>query len=76
MMVGTSFGVRLNDYGTGPQLTGPGVRVRNGGGSCHSSGLGRVGVQFPRVNNLYAVFFPVQSLSLLQQRGATNGVSQ
>lgn len=44
MMVGTSFGVRLNDYSTGPELTGPDARLRDGGGSRHSRGLRRVGV--------------------------------
>src|SRR5262249_26808570 len=62
MMVGTSFGARLNDYRTGPQLTRPGARVRNGGGPCHSGGLGRVAVPFPDVHHLHAMCFPVQCL--------------
>src|SRR5450755_2946907 len=59
MVVGAGFGVRLNHNGTGPQLTGPGTRMSDGGCPRHSRGLGRVGVQFSRMHDLYAVLFPV-----------------
>src|SRR4029077_14699534 len=60
MMMWTSFSVRLNDDGTGPQLTGPGAGVRNGSGPCHTGGLGRIAVHVPRVHDLHAGFFPNQ----------------
>ena len=60
MMVRTGLGVRLNHYGTGPQLTCPGTRMSNGGGPCHSRSLGRVHVQFPRMHDLHTIVFPVQ----------------
>lgn len=62
MMVGTSFGLRLNDYSTGPELTGADAGVRDRGGSRHSGCLRRVGIQFIRADNLYAMGFPVQCL--------------
>jgi len=60
MMVRTGLGVRLNHYGTGPQLTCPGTRMSNGGGPCHSRSLGRVHVQFPCMHDLHTIVFPVQ----------------
>ena len=63
MMVGTRSGVRLNDYGTGPQLARASTGVSNGGSSGHSRGLRRVRVQLTRVDDLYSMFFPVQCLS-------------
>lgn len=74
MMVGASFGVWLNDDGTGPQLACPGTRLSNGGGPRHSWSLGRVRVQLSRVHDLYAMFFPVQWF--IPRRSGMNGVSQ
>src|SRR5262249_39596532 len=54
------FCMWLNDYGTGPQLTGARTRVGDGGCSCHSGCLGRVRVQFRCADNLYSMRFPVQ----------------
>ena len=39
MMVGASFGVRLDHYSTGPQLTCPSARMRDSCGPCHSRSL-------------------------------------
>jgi hypothetical protein len=61
MMVGTGLGVWLNYDRTGPQLTGASSRVSNGCSPRHSRSLGRVHVQISRADNLYAMFFPVQS---------------
>ena len=44
MMVRSGFCVRLNNYGTSPQLTGPCTRVGYGGSPCHSRGLRCVGI--------------------------------
>ncbi len=63
MMMWTSFSVRLNYYGTGPQLTGPGAGVRNGRGPRHSGSLGCIRVQVSRMHDLYAMLLPVQYLS-------------
>lgn len=60
MMVGAGFRVWLNDYRSGPQLTGSSTRVCDGGSSRHSGSLGSVGVKFRCANNLYAMRFPVQ----------------
>jgi len=65
VVVGAGFSVRLNNDGTGPQLTGPGTRVSNGSGPRHSRGLGRVRIQFARVHDLYALFFPVHAILLV-----------
>jgi len=39
MMVGASFGVRLDHYSTCPQLTCPSTRMRDSCGPCHSRSL-------------------------------------
>jgi len=61
MMVGAGFGVSLNDDGAGPQLTGSGSCVRDGGGPRHAGRLGRIRVELSSANDLYAIFSPVQS---------------
>ena len=61
VMMRAGFCMWLNDYGTGPQLTGARTRMCDGGCSCHSGGLGRVRVQFRCADNLYSMRFPVQS---------------
>lgn len=64
VVVGTCFCVRLNNYGTSPQLTGPCTRAGNSGRPRHSGGLGRVGIQFPGSHNFHAVLFPIHSCPL------------
>ena len=44
MMVRSGFGVRLNNYGTSPQLTGSCTRVRYSSSPCHSRALRCVGI--------------------------------
>src|SRR5580693_266802 len=63
MMVGTSFGVRLDHYCTCPQLTCPSTRMRDSCGPCHSRRLSCICVQLPHVPDPYTVLFPVHRLS-------------
>ena len=74
MMVRGRLSVGLNNYGTSPQLTGPGTRLRDGGCPCHSRTLGRVGVQLPRAHNFHAVLFPVQTFTLFLHGGTTRSI--
>jgi len=66
VMVWAGFGVWLNNHRTSPQLTGPGTRVRNRGGSCHSRRLGRVGVQLPCAHDFYSMRLPIHEWLLRQ----------
>ena len=61
--------MRLNNYRTRPQLTGPCTRVGDRGSPCHSRALRRVGIEFPGPHNFHALLLPVQCVPPSQIEG-------
>jgi carboxymethylenebutenolidase len=59
VVVGTGFGVGLNDDGSGPELTGAGAGVGDGGGARHSGSLRGVRIQVACAHDFDAMVLPV-----------------